>query len=130
MIDGNPPPEFVPSLETVRAFLQWGGEAVYETTGGGRSLLFSGFFTAPWSPPGFCSVTRSLRDPRTHYILVTEAPSVPSAMFRTTGELPSSVTDLRTGKPLPFRMLGGLLLDQMDWSDVEKYGVKVLKVIF
>ncbi len=130
MIDGNPPPEFVPSLETVRDFLSWGGEAIYETTGGGRSLIFPGYFTAPWSPPGFCSVTQSLKDPRIHYILITEAPPVPDAMFRTTGELPTSITDLRTGQKIPFRMLGGILLEQQDWSDVDQYGAKVLKVIF
>lgn len=130
MIDGNPPPEFVPSLETVRDFMEWGGESIYGTTGGEGSRLFPGYFTAPWSPPGFCSVTRSLKDSRIHYILVTDAPPVPDAMFRTTGGMPSSVTDLRTGKPVPFRMLAGIHAENVDWSDVETFGVKVLKVIF
>ena len=62
--------------------------------------------------------------------MITEAPPVPDAMFRTTGELPTSITDLRTGQKITFRMLGGILLEQQDWSDVDQYGAKVLKVIF
>jgi hypothetical protein len=42
------------------------------------------------------------------------------------------VSDLRTSEVLEFSMPGGngIYLRDVDWSDVENYGVKVLKVEF
>jgi hypothetical protein len=37
---------------------------------------------------------------------------------------------LRTGKELPFEMWSGPYLEGVDWSDVDTYGVKVLKFEF
>ncbi len=129
-IDGTMPPEFADSLQCVHDFMSWGAEAIYNTTGGEDSPIIPGFFTAPWSPQGFCSVTRRLDEPDTCYILVTGAPDCDSAMFHTSGLEPRQITDLRTGQEIPFTMLSGIYLENVDWSDVEKHGVKVFKVSF
>jgi hypothetical protein len=130
MIDGRMPPVFEPSLNRLSEFMSWGGEAVYNTTGGEHGFIPPGWFNAPWSPGGFCSVTISLADPSVHYVIVTTAPPVPAAGFHTGGRVPSRITDLRTGQKLSFDMHAGFILKEVDWSDVNRYGAKVLKVAF
>ena len=39
-----------------------------------------------------------------------------------------SITDLRTGEPQPFIMDGSINLTDIDWSDVQEYGAKILKI--
>lgn len=130
MIDGHLPPAFEPSLNRLAEFMAWGSEAVYNTTGGELGFIPPGWFNAPWTPGGFCSVTVSLADPNVHYVMVTTAPSAPAAGFHTGGRVPTCVTDLRTGQKLEFEMQAGLILGHVDWSDVERYGAKVFRVGF
>lgn len=139
--DGTMPECFHSSLDAVAHFMKWGSEAIYNTIGGEGSLINPGFFTGPWSPEGFCSVTRRLDDPRIHYILVTTKPSLVrgkpvneelyhKALFHTDGIIPENVTDLRTGQKIPYRMAAGISLENICWEDVDRYGVKVFKVEF
>jgi hypothetical protein len=130
LVDGSIPKEFLPSLRNVEEFFKWGSEAVYNTTGGEDSQISPGYFNAPWSPEGFCSVTRRLDAPDTYYVLVTEAPLVGRAMFHAKGAVPRRVSDLRTGQELPFSMAAGPVLEDLDWSDVAEFGVKAFKIEF
>jgi hypothetical protein len=129
-IDGTLPPELAPSMQCVADFMEWGKEAIDNTTGGEASQIAPGYFTAPWSPQGFCSVTVSLSDPSIHYILVTQAPDTNRAGFRSHGALPRKISDLRTGENIPFSMTENIIIDDIDWSDVSEFGVKVFKVDF
>ncbi len=130
-VDGSIPPEFEPSFKRLGEFMEWGSEAVYGTTGGEHSIIAPGWFNAPWSrSAGFCSVTVSLKSPSTHFLIVTEAPSTDSAAFHTNGSAPTSIRDLRTGKLFTFTVESGILLKDIEWSDVENFGAKVFKVEF
>ena len=129
-VDGTLPPEFEPTFQRLAEFMQWGSEAIYGTRGGEASALAPGFFAAPWAPGGFCSVSVSLERPGVHYVLVTSAPSVNRAGFHSGGRVPERITDLRTGAELPFSMMAGPIIENVDWSDVERYGAKVFKVEF
>jgi alpha-L-fucosidase len=129
-LDGTLPPEFEASWQCLADFMAWGKEAISNTTGGESGQIEPGYFTAPWSPQGFCSVTVSLSEPSIHYILVTQAPASKGAGFRTHGAVPRQIHDLRTGAPVPFRMTENIIMDEVDWSDVDSCGVKVFKVEF
>lgn len=128
--DGTAPACFQPSIDALGKFMAWGAEAIHNTTGGEGSQLTPGYFTAPWTLEGFCSITRRLDAPGTYYVLVTDAPDCDAAMFHSDGAVPRRVTDLRTGAELPFTMVAGIHLRNVDWSDVQTYGVKVFKVEF
>jgi len=129
-VDGTVPDCFRPAVEALGRFMEWGSEAIYSTTGGEDSQLIPGYFSAPWSPEGFCSVTRSLDDPDLHYVLVTDAPDCDKALFHSKGAVPKRVTDLRSGKELPFAMAAGIILENVDWRDVEEFGAKVFRIEF
>ena len=59
--------------------------------------------------------------------MVAQAPTKGFALFETDGYVPKKISDLRTGAELPFAMWGsGPYLEGVDWSDVDRYGVKVL----
>ena len=140
-LDGTLEAKYHPMFDRVEAFLRWGSEAVYNTTGGINSPIRPGSFHGG----GFCSVTVSLDNPDICYILITEPPdanksgfflkppdSEPYAAFFTNGLTPVRIHDMRTGRSLDFSMPGGMgfHLRNIDWSDVNKFGVKVLKVEF
>ncbi|MBR2426767.1 MAG: alpha-L-fucosidase [Lentisphaeria bacterium] len=138
-LDGTVEEKYDPMFQRVEQFLSWGSEAVYNTRGGIKSPVRPGSFHGG----GFCSVTQSLEDPDCCYILITDPPSVEKSgfflqqehlygAFDTNGREPVSVEDLRTKQKISFTMPGGMgiYLEQLDWSDVREYGVKVLKVRF
>lgn len=129
-LDGTLPPEFEPSIQCVSDFMEWGKESIINTTGGESGQIEPGYFTAPWSPQGFCSVTVSLQDPSIHYILVTQAPESRCAGFRSHGAEPKQIYDLRSGETILFRMTENIIIDEIDWGDVDSCGVKVFKVEF
>jgi len=142
LIDGTVEEMYWPMLDAVSEFLKWGSEAVYKTTGGIKSPIRPGSFHGG----GYCSVTQSLETPSNCYVLVTEAPAAERsgyflqsphpgssyAAFFTNGYVPVCISDLRSGEVLEFSMPGGngVYLKDVDWSDVQQYGVKVLKVEF
>lgn len=138
-LDGTIEEKYDPMFSRVEQFLRWGKEAVYNTRGGKYSAIRPGSFHGG----GFCSVTQSLEYPDTCYILITDPPKVEKsgfflkpehlyAAFYTNGKVPRSVQDLRTKSDVPFTMPGGMgiYLEDLDWSDIKVYGVKVLKVKF
>ena len=71
-----------------------------------------------------------LEDSNIFYVLVTEKPSGAYALFETSGQEPKRITNLRTGKEIPFEMWHGVILKDCDWSDVDERGVTVLKFEF
>ena len=55
------------------------------------------------------------------------APVEDLALYESDGYVTKWITDLRTGAELPFTMWGsGPYLEGVDWSDVDRFGVKVL----
>ncbi len=128
-IDGTVPEALKPSLQTIRAFLDWAGEAIYGTRGAEGTFFVPGYLSYRGSI-GYCSVMTSLDNPSVFYALVQEAPSACITLFDTCGHRPKRITDLRTGAELWFRMQGGPILEGVDWSDVGTYGAKVLKFEF
>lgn len=129
MIDGAMPPEILPSLKAIQDFLEWGSEAIYNTKGAEATIMTPGYFDHHNSI-GFCSITTPYADPNTFYVLVTQTPLKGFALFETAGYVPKRITDLRTGEELSFEMWSGPYLEGVDWSDVDTYGVKVLKFEF
>ena len=129
MIDGSVPPELRPNFDAISDFLKWGGEAIYNTKGPAKTFFSPGFFDVRHST-GFYSVTTPLHDPNIFYVLVTEKPSGAYALFETSGQEPKRITNLRTGKEIPFEMWHGVILKDCDWSDVDERGVTVLKFEF
>ena len=129
MIDGTVPPELRPSLAAIRDFLSWASEAVYGTKGPAGTFFTPGFFCVHRSR-GFYSVTTPIEDSGTYYALMTEKPSGALALFDTRGNEPKRITDLRTGKDVPFEMWHGVVVKDHDWSDVEERGAAVLKFEF
>ena len=138
-LDGTVEEKYDPMFNRVEEFLSWGKEAIYNTRGGIKSPIRPGSFHGG----GFCSVTQSLENPDSCYILVTDPPTVEKSgfflttehlfgAFYTNGRVPVSIVDLRTKTEVEFTMPGGMgiYLDHVDWSDVREYGVKVLKVQF
>ncbi len=141
-IDGTVEEKYHPMFDAVSSFLEWGSEAVYNTTGGLDSPIRPGSFHGG----GFCSVTRSLENPSMCFLLVIDPPKPEKngffllpptpennfAAFFTKGRVPVCVSDLRTGTPVEFTMPGGngFCLRGIDWSDTERYGVKVFRVEF
>jgi hypothetical protein len=130
LVDGTMPAPFRAGLARAAEFMQWGAEAVRNTTGGEGGILTPGWFTAPWQNEGFCSVTRSLAQPEIYYVSVTTAPQTDAALFHTRGAAPRRITDLRSGTEVPFTMLAGAYLTGIDWRDVEECGVKVFRFDF
>lgn len=129
-VEGKIPEAFEPSFQRLAELMSWGSEAIHGTTGGEGSRVDPGCCAAPWSPGGFCSVTVSLAKPNVHHVLVTTAPACPDVAFRCGGRVPERIVDLRSGEGLPFEPGENLLLRNVDWSDVERYGAKVFKVTF
>jgi hypothetical protein len=141
--------KFQSSVYAMSRFMEWGSEAIYNTTGGEGAPLRQG-----WMNDGaFASITVSSVEDRTYYLCVTTAPD---KNFRkrmkeskNLEDIPldvensdsrnmliiqhywtevESITDLRTGEPQPFIMDGSINLTDIDWSDVQEYGAKILKI--
>ncbi|MBQ7722030.1 MAG: alpha-L-fucosidase [Kiritimatiellae bacterium] len=130
LIDGSLPDNHLPWLDAIRGFLDWGSEAVFGTKGAEASIMTPGYFDHHNSI-GFASITRPFDRDDIFYALVTQAPLKGFALFESAGYVPTRITDLRTGEVLPFEMWGsGPYLEGVDWSDVERFGVKVLKFEF
>ncbi len=140
-LDGTIEDKYIPMFDKVENFLKWGSEAIYNTTGGKFSPIRPGYVHGG----AFCSVTVSLKNKNICYVHVTELPEVITsedslntfgseqyAAFFSSGCKPARISDLRTGDILDFDMSGGMgfLLRNVDWSDIETYGVKVIKVEF
>jgi len=130
-IDGTVPDELRPSLAAIKDFLSWGSEAVYGTKGPAGTFFHAGYFGLwSWSK-GFYSVTTPLNNElKTFYVLVTGKPTGDAALFDTAGNEPKRITDLHTGKDVPFEMWHGTVIRNYDWSDVDNCGVTVLKFEF
>ena len=126
LVDGSMPAEIQPSLDAIRDFLAWGSEAVFGTQGGERSVLTPGYFDHHNSI-GWAGVSHPFGREDRLYAMVTQAPTKGFALFESDGYVPKRITDLRTGAELPFQMWGsGPYLEGVDWSDVDRFGVKVL----
>jgi hypothetical protein len=122
-VDGTAPPEFEPMVKTMSEFMAWAHPGIYNTTGGEGAPI-----QGQWLNSGaFGVVTVSSKDPKTCYLFVLEPPT---KFTKSTLKVQhdrvevASITDLHTGKPLPFRMNGAIEITINDWSDLEKYGAK------
>ena len=131
-LDGTMPEEFRPMFENMHRFMGWAGEAIYNTTGGEGSLIRPGWWNWWHNGKGktFGSVTRSLCDEALYYLHVTTAPEDVTLQLQTNGAVPSSITDLRTGKRVSFGIKGRLIIHNDDWNDVGDYGAKIFQVKF
>lgn len=129
VIDGSIPPELRKNFDAVSDFLKWGSEAIYGTKGPAGTFFSAGYFFACGSA-GFYSVTTPLEDSDIFYALVTEKPTKDIALFDTGGHEPKHITDLRTGKTVPFEMWHGVIIKNYDWCDIDDRGVTVLKFEF
>lgn len=127
-IDGTPPPFLEPSLRAARRFLDWAGEAIFRTRGSEGTIIQPG--GTYYRGQGYYSATVSLADPKTFYVLVTEAPDGVPFPIETSGAVPKSVVDLRTGAPVAYDAWQRLFLKDVDWSDIQTYGAKVFKLTF
>ena len=125
-VEGKMPDEFRPMLDRLHAFMEWGSQAVYDTVGGYGSCIRPGWMR----DGGFCSVTVSMDNPGTHYLIVTTASISKDLRVYTNGYSVAKVADLRTGSNVPFSQDGFLKFNVDDWQDLEKYGAKVFKIDF
>ena len=128
-IDGTVPEELQPTMKVIHDFMVWGHEAIYGTKGPAGTFFTPGYCSFCGSTV-FYSVTTPFDDPGTFYALVTEKPTGSLAMFDTRGNEPKRITDLHTGKSVPFFMRDGVAVQDYDWSDVDTCGVAVLKFEF
>ena len=124
MIDGKFPPSLEPMVESLHSYFAWAAESIYNTTGGEGSALNPGW----WNNGAYGSVTVSRSNPALLYIHVTTAPTADNLRVSNNGYKIASITDLRTGAPVPFVDRGALVIQNRDWSDVETFGDKVFKV--
>lgn len=135
-IDGTLPTESVSIVDCLRRFLAWAGPAIYGTKGPAGTFFDPGYAGAVngGTCAAFYSVTQSLNDPNIFYVLVTEANLAPEkrnvSIFQTNGHAPRRVTDLRTGRDYAFTTPYGVLIEDIDWSDINSYGATVLKFEF
>ena len=137
-IDGTLSPQMMPIIENLRRFLAWAGPAVYNTKGPAGTFFDPGYAGAlnGRTYAAFYSVTQSLGDPNVFYALVTETNAEPGkreknrSIFQTNGRCPRRVTDLRTGREYAFTTPYGVMIDDIDWSDIETFGATVLKFEF
>lgn len=128
-IDGTIQEALRPSLQAIRDFLDWGAEAIYGTKGALGTCMVPGYITYRGGT-GYCSITTPFDRPDVFYVLVQEAPTAAVTFFDTRGREPRRISDLRTGATIPFKMWSGPVLEEIDWSDVSAYGVKVLRFEF
>lgn len=128
-IDGTVPDGLHASLNAIRDFLSWAGEAVFNTRGPSGSPLFPGWMNVGGSI-AFCSITRRLDDPNVFYAIFTEAPDKDFTMLETSGLEPRRITDLRSGRECSFDMCAGPMIRGVDWGDVAECGAKVFRVEF
>ena len=124
MIDGRFPASLDPMVESLHRYFAWAAESIYDTTGGEGSALSPGW----WNDGAYGSVTISRQAATVLYLHVTTAPKSDHLRVPNNGYKIASVSDLRTGNPVPFQDGGVLLISNRDWSDVENFGDKVLKV--
>jgi len=127
LIDGTAPPEFEPMLDAMGRFLEWASPAVFNTQGGECYPIQAGWLNSK----AFGALTVSNDDPETSYLLVTEPPTewdTTALRIQHDWIEVESITDLRTGANVPFRMHGSIDLTNEDWSDIEEYGAKVFKI--
>jgi hypothetical protein len=96
-----------------------------KTTRGGEG---SAFMPGWWNSGAFGSVTIPEDDCGTYYMHVTTPPTGDRLLVQMDGVETRSVTDLRTGRALPFLNRGCLEIHDRDWADVATYGDRVLKV--
>jgi len=135
-IDGTLPAYARKVAETLQSFLQWASPAIYGTKGPAGSFFDPGYADAD-APKGrncggFYSVTQSLDDPKTFYVIVTEIKEGKrnKSIFQTNARAPRRVSDLRTGREYPFTVPHGTVVENVDWSDIETYGATILKFEF
>ncbi len=128
-IDGTMPNAARPSLDAIRDFLSWAGEAIYGTRGPAGTPFTPGWMNVNGSV-AFCSVTVRLDNPDVCYAIFTEAPERDYTMLETSGLEPRRITDLRSGRDVPFTMWAGPLIEGIDWTDIPECGAKVFKLEF
>ncbi len=124
MIDGKLPPALDPMVDSLHNFFAWAAESIYDTTGGDGSALNPGW----WNDGAYGSITVSRKDPKLLYIHVSTAPASNTLRVSNNGYKVSSVSDLRTGKGVPYTDSGFLIIRNGDWSDVAAFGDQVFKV--
>ena len=137
-IDGTLPPYAKPIVDNLRKFLAWAGPAVYNTKGPAGTFFDPGYAGAlnGGTCAAFYSVTQSLATPDTFYVFVTETNFEKgkrernTSIFQTNGHCPRRVSDLRTGRTYAFSTPYGVLVKDVDWSDIDVYGATVLKFEF
>jgi len=129
-IDGTAPPEFEPMVETMSGFMRWAGKGIYDTVGGECAPLQGGWLNSG----AFGVVTVSRKEPKVCYLFVLEPPTKftkTRLQLQHDGVEPLSVTDLRTGKPVPFEKEGPngpIVLNVEDWTDVKNLGAKAFEI--
>ena len=127
MVNGKMPEEFRPMLDKLHAFMEWGSEAVYNTMGGEGSCIDPGFMYMYHG--GFASVTVSMDNPGTHYLIVTTAPESKEVQVYSACSV-AGIFDLRSGSSIPYSQDGFLKFAVDDWQDVEAFGAKIFKIDF
>jgi hypothetical protein len=128
LVDGTIPPEFKPMAKTVNEFFKWAKPAIYNTTGGIDDPLHGGWLNSG----AFGVVTIDNKEPNTYYLSVLEPPTkFTKTMLKVQHDWVKvkSITDLRTGKPLPFNVSGTINITSPDWTDIQKYGAKIFKIV-
>ncbi len=127
-VDGTAPEEFLPMIETMHQFTQWAAPAIYNTMGGEGAPIQGGWLNSG----AFASVMVDRKAPNTYYLCVTEPPSKftkSDIKVQHDWVKVKSITDLRTGKPVSYRMNGYLQIKNSDWSDIQTYGAKIFKIV-
>lgn len=128
-IDGTIQPNLKPQFDAIRDFLSWAGEAIYGTTGPAGTFFQPGWVNVRGNL-SYVSVTNRLDTPTVFYAIFTEAPAGNFAMLDTMGREPVHVTDLRTGRDIPFKMWSGPVFEGPHWRDIAERGAAVFKLVF
>ena len=128
LVDGNAPREFEPMITNMKRFMSWAKPAIYKTIGGEGAPIQGGWLNSG----AFSVVMVDKKEPKTYYLCVTEPPT---KWTKTELKLQhdwvdvASVTDLRTGAPVNYRVAGPIIIKVKDWGDIKSYGAKIFKIV-
>ncbi|EPH40650.1 alpha-L-fucosidase [Streptomyces aurantiacus] len=108
MVDGRFPPQQQKFTNFMKDYLPPIRESLGAVDGGG--YLYGGMQPGAWNDGAYGYITVSRAKPATQYVHVTTRPTGGDQVrLRDNGHRVKKVTDLRTGKPLPFAQSDGRL---------------------
>ncbi|GGO56484.1 alpha-L-fucosidase [Streptomyces lasiicapitis] len=108
MVDGRFPPQQQKFTNFMKDYLPPIWESLHGVDGGG--YMYGGMQPGTWNDGAYGYVTISRAKPTTQYVHVTTRPtSGDQVRLRDNGYRVKKITDLRTGKPLPFAQSDGRL---------------------